>query len=82
MPGYGWIFGVGDGTSNVGLDMPNSSTAYGSTDYRGLLSPWLGAPARGAGATPEENATGPVRGGGLPIGFNRPALLPPPAAGP
>jgi geranylgeranyl reductase family protein len=70
LPGYGWIFGVGDGTSNVGLGILNSSTAYGHTDYRRLLARWLGGlPAEWGFA--EENATGPMRGGGLPMGFNR-----------
>jgi geranylgeranyl reductase family protein len=70
MPGYGWIFGVGDGTSNVGLGILNSSTAFQSTDYRKLLSTWLGGLPEKWGYV-EENATGPVRGGGLPMGFNR-----------
>ena len=70
MPGYGWIFGVGDGTSNVGLGILNSSTAYGSTDYRSLLSSWLGGLPEEWQFT-EEHAVGPVRGGGLPMGFNR-----------
>jgi len=70
MPGYGWIFGVGDGTSNVGLGILNSSAAYGSTDYRGLLASWLGGLPEEWGYV-EPNATGPVRGGGLPMGFNR-----------
>ncbi|CAN5249459.1 geranylgeranyl reductase family protein [soil metagenome] len=70
LPGYGWIFGVGDGTSNVGLGILNSSAAFQSVDYRALLTSWL------AGLPPEwgfveDNATGPVRGGGLPMGFNR-----------
>ena len=70
MPGYGWIFGVGDGTSNVGLGILNSSSAYGKTDYRQLLSTWLdGLP--GEWQFTEEHAVGPVRGGGLPMGFNR-----------
>ncbi|HVQ92151.1 MAG TPA: geranylgeranyl reductase family protein, partial [Mycobacteriales bacterium] len=70
LPGYGWIFGVGDGTANVGLGILNSSTAYGHTDYRRLLSSWLGGlPAEWGFAEP--NAVGPVRGGGLPMGFNR-----------
>ncbi len=70
LPGYGWIFGVGDGTSNVGLGILNSSAAYRSTDYRKLLSSWLGGLPEDWGYV-EENATGPVRGGGLPMGFNR-----------
>src|SRR5829696_273093 len=70
LPGYGWIFGVGDGTSNVGLGILNSSAAYQSTDYRKLLATWLGGLPEEWGYV-EENATGPVRGGGLPMGFNR-----------
>jgi geranylgeranyl reductase family protein len=70
LPGYGWIFGVGDGTSNVGLGILNSSAAYGHTDYRRLLARWLGGLPDGWGFA-EENATGPMRGGGLPMGFNR-----------
>ncbi|MEN3357307.1 MAG: menaquinone-9 beta-reductase [Mycobacteriales bacterium] len=70
LPGYGWIFGVGDGTANVGLGILNSSAAFGHTDYRRLLSSWLGGLPDEWGFT-EPNATGPVRGGGLPMGFNR-----------
>src|SRR5580692_12179421 len=29
LPGYGWIFGMGDGTSNVGLGLLNTSAAFG-----------------------------------------------------
>jgi menaquinone-9 beta-reductase len=70
LPGYGWIFGVGDGTANVGLGILNSSAAFGHTDYRRLLARWLGGlPAEWGFA--EQNAAGPMRGGGLPMGFNR-----------
>jgi menaquinone-9 beta-reductase len=41
LPGYGWIFGMGDGTSNVGLGLLNTSAAFGNTDYRALLRRWL-----------------------------------------
>jgi geranylgeranyl reductase family protein len=34
LPGYGWIFGVGDGTANVGLGLLNTSAAFGRTDAR------------------------------------------------
>ena len=70
LPGYGWIFGMGDGTVNVGLGVLNSSAVFQKTDYRVLLTSWLDA-------TPEEwglreaNAVGPTRGAGLPMGFNR-----------
>src|ERR1700754_4672573 len=48
LPGYGWIFGMGDGTSNVALGILSTSSAYGSTDYRALLRSWLdGNPQEG-----------------------------------
>ena len=43
LPGYGWIFGMGDGTSNVGLGLLNTSEAFGNIDYRVLLQRWLAA---------------------------------------
>jgi len=70
LPGYGWIFGMGDGTSNVGLGMLNTSDAFGNIDYRVLLKRWLGAMPAEWGLT-EENRTQPVRGAALPMGFNR-----------
>jgi menaquinone-9 beta-reductase len=70
LPGYGWIFGMGDGTVNVGLGVLNSSAGYQKTDYRALLSRWLDATPEEWGLR-EENATGPARGAGLPMGFNR-----------
>jgi menaquinone-9 beta-reductase len=70
LPGYGWIFGMGDGTSNVGLGLLNTSTGFGEIDYRELLRKWLGAMPSEWGFT-EENRTQPVRGAALPMGFNR-----------
>ncbi|MFZ9796797.1 MAG: geranylgeranyl reductase family protein [Candidatus Nanopelagicales bacterium] len=70
LPGYGWIFGMGDGTSNVGLGILDSSPVFQSIDYKDLLKRWLDQ-------TPEEwgfrdqNMTQPVRGAALPMGFNR-----------
>jgi geranylgeranyl reductase family protein len=70
LPGYGWIFGMGDGTSNVGLGILNTSEAFGKTDYRDLLKRWLRSMPEEWGYT-EENRTEPVRGAALPMGFNR-----------
>lgn len=70
LPGYGWIFGVGDGTVNVGLGILNTSKAFQNVDYKDLLVRWLDH-------TPEEwgfrepNRTQPIRGAALPMGFNR-----------
>jgi flavin-dependent dehydrogenase len=70
LPGYGWIFGMGDGTSNVGLGLLNTSSAFGNIDYKDLLRRWLGAMPPEWGLT-EENRTEPIRGAALPMGFNR-----------
>ncbi|HEX8003723.1 MAG TPA: geranylgeranyl reductase family protein [Mycobacteriales bacterium] len=70
LPGYGWIFGVGDGTVNVGLGLLNTSEAFQGTNYRALLQQWLAGMPEEWGFT-EENAVGKVQGGALPMGFNR-----------
>jgi menaquinone-9 beta-reductase len=70
LPGYGWIFGMGDGTSNVGLGLLNTSAAFGNTDYKALLRSWLKSMPEEWGYV-EENRTEPIRGAALPMGFNR-----------
>jgi menaquinone-9 beta-reductase len=70
LPGYGWIFGMGDGTSNVGLGMLNTSAAFGNTDYHALLRRWLAGMPPEWGFT-EDHRVGPVRGAALPMAFNR-----------
>ncbi|HEU5417420.1 MAG TPA: geranylgeranyl reductase family protein [Streptosporangiaceae bacterium] len=70
LPGYGWIFGMGDGTSNVGLGLLNTSESFQNIDYRALLRKWLAAMPAEWGFT-EENRTQPIRGAALPMGFNR-----------
>jgi menaquinone-9 beta-reductase len=70
LPGYGWIFGMGDGTSNVGLGLLNTSAAFGHTDYHAMLRKWLAGMPAEWGFT-EENRTQPIRGAALPMGFNR-----------
>ena len=70
LPGYGWIFGMGDGTVNAGLGVLNSSAGFQKTDYRGMLSRWLDNTPEEWGLR-ESNATGPTRGAALPMGFNR-----------
>jgi menaquinone-9 beta-reductase len=72
LPGYGWVFGVGDGTSNVGLGVldPGSGDSAGVTDYRDLLRRWTEAmPAEWRFR--EEDQVGPIRGAALPMAFNR-----------
>jgi menaquinone-9 beta-reductase len=70
LPGYGWIFGMGDGTSNVGLGILSTSLAYGKTDYRALMRSWLDGTPQEWGFR-EPNATGKIAGAVLPMSFNR-----------
>jgi menaquinone-9 beta-reductase len=71
LPGYGWIFGLGDGRVNVGLGILNSSSAFGKTNYRAMLNDWLAGTPADWGMRDEENADGPTLGAALPMGFNR-----------
>ena len=70
MPGYGWLFGMGDGTVNAGLGILSTSKAYGRTDYRALMKTWLDGTPEEWGYR-EENAIGKIGGAALPMGFNR-----------
>ncbi|HEX3648764.1 MAG TPA: geranylgeranyl reductase family protein, partial [Pseudonocardiaceae bacterium] len=70
LPGYGWIFGMGDGTVNVGLGILSTSGAFGSTDYRALMKAWLAGLPEEWGLV-EDNATGRIGGAALPMGFSR-----------
>ncbi|MEG9249211.1 geranylgeranyl reductase family protein [Arthrobacter sp. Soc17.1.1.1] len=70
LPGYGWVFGVGDGTSNVGLGILNSSAEFGKLDYKQVLRDWTAGMPPEWGFTPG-NQVGEIRGAALPMGFNR-----------
>jgi len=70
LPGYGWVFGVGDGTSNVGLGILNSSKEFGKLDYKQVLREWTAGMPADWGFMPE-NQVGEIRGAALPMGFNR-----------
>ena len=70
LPGYGWIFGVGDGTANVGLGILNTSREFGTLDYRKVLASWTATMPEEWRLDPEHR-TGRVLGAALPMGFNR-----------
>jgi len=70
LPGYGWVFGLGDGTVNVGLGVLDSSAASGKADYRALMQRWVGAADPAYGFS-EETRTEPIRGAALPMALNR-----------
>jgi geranylgeranyl reductase family protein len=69
MPGYGWIFGMGDGTANVGFGLLDTRRSSGA-DPRGTLRRWLTTLPADWQLT-EENAVTPLRGAGLPMALHR-----------
>ncbi|NMR19079.1 geranylgeranyl reductase family protein [Cellulomonas fimi] len=70
LPGYGWVFGMGDGTCNVGLGLLNAPGVNRHVDYRALLAGWLEPMPREWGFG-EDTRTAPVTGAALPLAFNR-----------
>jgi len=70
LPGYGWVFGMGDGTVNVGLGTVASSSEPAKLNYRDMFHRWLASTPPEWGFTPE-NQVGPTLGAALPMSFNR-----------
>jgi geranylgeranyl reductase family protein len=69
MPGYGWSFGMGDGTANVGFGLLDTRRS-GGVDVRTVLRRWLDTlPAEWQ--LGEEHAVSPLRGAGLPMALLR-----------
>ena len=71
LPGYGWIFGVGDGTANVGLGILNTSKAFQNVDYKDVLQRWLSNTPEEWGFRDDANRVGKIGSAALPMGFNR-----------
>lgn len=69
MPGYGWIFGMGDGTANVGFGLLDTRRGTGA-DHRAVLRSWLDTFPTDDGLG-EDQAVTPLRGAGLPMALNR-----------
>ncbi|GAB47942.1 geranylgeranyl reductase family protein [Mobilicoccus pelagius] len=70
LPGYGWIFALGDGTSNVGLGILDTSPAFGTVDYKDVLRRWV-ATLPEEWTFDEEHRDGAVRGAALPMALGR-----------
>jgi menaquinone-9 beta-reductase len=67
LPGYGWIFPVGDGTVNVGVGLLSTFQGWKNINTSHLMDAFCEtAPARW-GLSPE-TSTGPPTGGRLPTG--------------
>lgn len=70
LPGYGWLFPMGDGTVNVGLGILDTSPQFGHVNYRKVLDEWLGAMGH-EWSMDESTRLEPVRSAALPMAFNR-----------
>lgn len=70
LPGYGWIFPLGDGTANVGLGTLSADGAPTKLDHRALLDGWVRHGTAGWGFDPDAPVT-KVQGAGIPMAFNR-----------
>jgi len=67
MPGYGWIFPVGDGTVNVGAGLLDTFTGFKAVNTTRLMEAFT-ATAPSYWGISEATATGPWTGGRLPTG--------------
>lgn len=70
LPGYGWIFPMGDGTVNVGLGSVSSDAKATKLPYRTVLQQWVDSLPDEWGFTPD-NQVGSLRSAALPMSFNR-----------
>lgn len=70
LPGYGWVFGVGNGTANVGLGILDTSPAFGKLDYRAVLRDWAASMPAEWTFDPEHQE-GRVGSAALPMAANR-----------
>ncbi|MGH2663102.1 MAG: geranylgeranyl reductase family protein [Actinomycetota bacterium] len=76
LPGYGWIFPVGDGILNVGAGLLNTSSYFKEISPRRMLDAFV-ASLPADWEVDEDHAAGEVLSGPLPMGMNRrPLALP------
>lgn len=70
LPGYGWIFPMGDGIVNVGLGSVSSRADATHLPYRSVFEQWMANVPPEWGFTPD-NQIGPLRSAALPMSLNR-----------
>ena len=68
VPGYGWVFPLGDGRVNVGVGLLSTEARWKGVNTSRLMEAFVGWAPRSWGLTPE-NALGPATGGKLPMGL-------------
>lgn len=70
LPGYGWLFPLGDGTINIGAGLLDSSPQFGSVDFRTMMGQWIADMGHEWGID-ETTSLGPIKSAALPMAFNR-----------
>ena len=70
LPGYGWLWSVGDGLVNVGLGSVSSRAATTRVDYRAVFKRWVASVPASWAFTPD-NRVGRPASAALPMAFNR-----------
>jgi len=68
LPGYGWIFPVGDGRVNVGVGLLSTSSHWKSVNTTKLMEAFVGWAPKSWDIRPETSC-GPPTGGRLPMGL-------------
>jgi menaquinone-9 beta-reductase len=66
MPGYGWIFPLGDGTINVGIGLLSTFKGYKDVNTTHLMSEWAATAPQRWGIDPDAMLAPPT-GGRLPM---------------
>ena len=69
LPGYGWIFPVGDGRINVGVGLLSTSKRWKSVNTTHLMDSFAAFAPASWGIRPETSC-GPATGGKLPMAFS------------
>ncbi len=69
LPGYGWIFPVGDGRVNVGIGLLSTFNQWKSVNTSHLMESFVGYAPDSWGLRPETSC-GPPTGGRLPMGLS------------
>ena len=69
LPGYGWIFPVGDGRINVGIGLLSTFNQWKAVNTTHLLQASPSMPRR-PGTSARRRACGPATGGRLPMGLS------------
>jgi flavin-dependent dehydrogenase len=69
VPGYGWVFPLGDGRVNVGVGLLSTDRTWKGVNTTKLMEAFLGQLAPSWGIT-EGTCLGPATGGKLPMGLS------------